>query len=197
MPKVLYLIACAAPPAQQIDRMIRLALDDEWDVCLLATPSGVRFVDTQAMAELTGHPVRSQYKEPDAPDALPEPDAIIVAPATVNTINKWALGICDTLALGILVESIGKKLPIVALPFTNYAHAAHPAFPESIAKLRSWGVRVLIGPDVYPLHAPGTGGQHVDIFPWALTLEALRQAQAENQETTEAHGRASARCAGP
>jgi flavoprotein len=29
---------------------------------------------------------------------------VIVAPATVNTINKWAAGICDTLALGILVE---------------------------------------------------------------------------------------------
>lgn len=154
--------------------MIKLALDDKWDVCLLATPSGMRFLDFDAMAEMTGHPVRSQYKEPGAPDALPEPDAIIVAPATVNTINKWALGICDTLALGLLVEGIGKKLPIVALPFTNYAHAAHPAFADSIAKLRSWGVQVLFGPDIYPLHAPGTGSQHVDIFPWTLTLEALK-----------------------
>jgi phosphopantothenoylcysteine decarboxylase len=55
------------------------------------------------------------------PDVLPPADAIIVAPATVNTINKWAAGICDTVALGILVEAIGKKLPIVALPFTNRA----------------------------------------------------------------------------
>lgn len=178
MPRVLYLIACAAPPAQNIDRMIRLAHDDQRDVCLLATPSATKFLDTQAMARLTGHPVRSQYKEPGAPDALPEPDAIILAPATVNTINKWALGICDNLALGILVESIGKKLPTVALPFTNYAHAAHPAFAESIVKLRSWGVRVLFGPDVYPLHRPGTGSQYVDIFPWELTLEVLRQTQA-------------------
>ena len=105
---------------------------------------------------------------------LPSPDAIIVAPATVNTINKWAAGICDTLALGILVEGIGKKLPIVALPFTNYAHAAHPAFGENRRKLRSWGVRVLYGPDIYPLHAPGTGSRYLDIFPWHKTLEALQ-----------------------
>jgi Flavoprotein len=175
MPKVLYIIACAALPAQNIDQLIRLAQDDGWDACLLATPSAMKFFDSPAMADLTGHPVRSQYKEPDAPDALPEPDAIIVAPATVNTINKWALGICDNLALGILVEGIGKKPQIVALPFTNYAHAAHPAFPESIAKLRSWGVQVLFGRDVYPLHSPGTGGQHVAIFPWPLTLHALKQ----------------------
>jgi hypothetical protein len=118
--------------------------------------------------------VRSDYKEPGAADVLPSPDAIIVAPATLNTINKWALGICDTLALGLLVEAIGKKLPVVALPFTNHAHAAHPAFEESIGKLRSWGVEVLYGPDVYPLHAPGTGSQHLDKFPWHRTLEVLK-----------------------
>ena len=73
---------------------------------------------------------------------------MIVAPATVNTINKWAAGICDTLALGILVEAIGKRLPIVALPSTNQAHAAHPAFTENIGKLRSWGVSVLFGPGI-------------------------------------------------
>lgn len=175
MPKVLYLIACAAPPAQNIDHMIRLAQDDQWDVCLIATPSALKFFDAPAMAHLTGRPVRSQYKEPDAPDALPEPDSVIVAPATVNTINKWALGICDNLALGILVEGIGKKLPMTAMPFTNYAHAAHPAFAESIAKLKSWGVSILLGPDVYPLHAPGTGGRYVDIFPWSLALNSLQR----------------------
>jgi len=173
MTKVLYLIACAAPPAQNIGQMITLAQKDGWDVCLIATPSAVKFIDQAAMADLTGHPVRSEYKEPGQADALPSPDAVIVAPATVNTINKWALGICDTLALGILVEGIGKQLPIVALPFTNYAQAAHPAFQESIDKLRSWGATVLFGQDVYPLHAPGTGGHYVEVFPWHLTLRAL------------------------
>lgn len=146
-----------------------------WDVCVLATPSAIRFMDSAALEKRTGHPVRSDYKQPGTEDVLPPPDAIIVAPATLNTINKWAYGICDTLALGILVEAIGKKLPIVALPFTNSAHAAHPAFEENIAKLRSWGVRVLYGNDVYPLHAPGTGSQHLHIFPWKLTLESLKQ----------------------
>jgi Flavoprotein len=172
---VLYIIACAAPPAREIERLIGPAQDAGWDVCVLATPSATRFIDPAALEEQTGHPVRSDYKEPGTEDVLPPPDAIIVAPATLNTINKWAYGICDTLALGILVEAIGKKLPVVALPFTNHAHAAHPAFAENISKLRSWGVRVLYGSDIYPLHAPGTGSQHLDIFPWNLTLEALKQ----------------------
>lgn len=134
-------------------------------MCLLATPSAIRFIDTAALETQTGHPVRSSYKEPGTPDVLPSPDAIIVAPATLNTINKWAYGICDTLPLGILVEGIGKKLPIVALPFTNYAHAAHPAFGENIEKLRSWGVQVLYGPDVYPFTRPAPEASTWTSFP--------------------------------
>jgi len=130
-------------------------------------------MDVTAVEKLTGHPVRSEYKEPSAPDVLPPPDAIAVAPATFNTINKWAAGISDTLALGLLTEAIGKRLPVVALPFTNRLHAAHPAFDENIGRLRSWGVRVLYGPEVYPLHDPGTGSEHLDAYPWALVLDEL------------------------
>jgi phosphopantothenoylcysteine decarboxylase len=124
---------------------------------------------------MTGHPVRSDYKDPGEPDVLPPPDAIITAPATVNTINKWAAGICDTLALGLLVEGIGKKLPMAALPFTNRAHAAHPAFSENVAKLRSWGVTVLLGPEIYRLHEPGTGSRFLHLFPWDKALAAVNR----------------------
>ncbi len=178
---VLYVIACAAPPAREVGKLVALAQEDGWDVCVLTTPSGRRFVDVTALENVTGHPVRSDYKDPGEPDVLPAPDAIIVAPATVNTINKWAVGICDTLALGILVEAIGKRLPMVALPFTNRAHAAHPAFPDNIGKLRSWGVTVLFGPEVYPLHEPGTGSRYLHLFPWAMAVQAIARNHAGPQ----------------
>ena len=173
---VLYVIACAAPPAATVGQLVSLAQRRGWDVCVLTTPSARRFTDTGALERQTGHPVRSEYKNPGEPDVLPDPDAVIVAPATVNTINKWAAGICDTLALGILVEAIGKRLPIVALPSTNQAHAAHPAFTENIGKLRSWGVSVLFGADVHPLAAPGAGDGEGEqaAFPWSATLDTLQ-----------------------
>jgi hypothetical protein len=170
---VLYVIACAAPPAAGVGRLVSLAQERGWDVCVLVTPSAQRFTDVAALERQTGHPVRSEYKDPGQPDVLPSADAVIVAPATVNTINKWAAGICDTLALGILVESFGKRLPVVALPSTNRAHAAHPVFTENLAKLRSWGVRVLFGEDVLALPEPEAGGADPDQFPWSLTLDAL------------------------
>jgi phosphopantothenoylcysteine decarboxylase len=164
---VLYVIACAAPPSREVATLVTAAQQEAWTVCLLATPSAVRFLDPAALAALTGYPVRSEYKNPDDPDVLPEPDAIIVAPATVNTINKWSAGICDTLALGILVEAIGKRLPIVAVPWSNPEHAAHPAVAESLARLSSWGVRVL--------RRPRAAGP----FPWPEALAALDAAVAE------------------
>jgi phosphopantothenoylcysteine decarboxylase len=158
-------VACAAPPASDVVRLVEAAQADGWTTCVLATPSAVRFMDVVALAQMTGYPVRSEYKNPDEPDVLPPPDAIIVAPATVNTVNKWAAGICDTLPLGILVESFGLRLPVVAVPWTNAAHAAHPVFAESLARLESWGVRVLAQP------APGEG--EVSGFPWEQALAAV------------------------
>lgn len=79
------------------------------------------------MTATAGHPVRSDYRQPDDPDVLPSPDAIAVTPATFNKINKWAAGISDTLALGLLIEAIGKRLPVVALyPWRMILDALEP-----------------------------------------------------------------------
>jgi len=173
--RVLYVIACGSPAARDVHILVRLAQTAGWEVCVVATPDGRKFVDAPALAAQTGHPVRHLFKNPGDPDVLPEAQAMIVAPATVNTINKWSAGIADTLALGLLVEGQGRGLPIVAIPYTNTAMAAHPAFRESVARLRGWGVAVLFGEDLVPLHEPGTVENHVADFPWHLALNALRQ----------------------
>jgi phosphopantothenoylcysteine synthetase/decarboxylase len=176
-PNVLYVIACGAPPARDVGQLVTLAQAIGWDVCVVITPDALKFVDAPALYALTGHPVRSTFKQPGDLDILPSPTAMIVAPMTVNTTNKWSAGIADTLALGLLVEGLGKGIPIVAMPFTNSAMAAHPAFGESIARLRSWGVRILFSPDVLEPHEPGMGEALAANFPWSRTLDALREAR--------------------
>jgi hypothetical protein len=183
-PGVLYVIVCGSPAARDVGRLVALAQRQGWDVCVVATPDGRKFIDVAHVARQTGHPVRSFYKNPGEPDVLPAADAIVVAPATVNTIDKWAAGIADSLALGLLVEGQGMGLPIVAVPFTNAAMGAHPAFRDAIGKLRGWGVTVLFGDDVMPLHPPGEGGERVDELPWALALEALAVTHSPPVTTT-------------
>jgi len=136
---VLYVVACGGRPAADLPPFVTKLQADGWEVCVIATPSALKFMDTDELAELTGHVVRYDYKQPDEPDALPPPDAMVVAPATFNTTNKWAYGSSDTLALGLLNEAIGLGLPVVAVPSPSTALAKHPAFVESVARLRSWG----------------------------------------------------------
>ena len=59
------------------------------------------------------------------------------------------------------------------MPATNRAHAAHPAFVANVAKLRSWGVNVLFGPEVFAEHDPGTGDSYVHLFPWHQAVDAI------------------------
>lgn len=176
---VLYIVACGGRPAGDLPSFIPSLTAQGWEVCVIATPSAVKFMDLPTLSELTGHVVRYDYKQPDEPDALPPADAIAVAPATFNTINKWAYGSSDTLALGILNEAIGLILPIVAVPVPNSALAKHPAFQESVERLRSWGVRLIFDPERYPLPTPNMGPPAAKLFPWDALIEQLEIIQAQ------------------
>ncbi len=169
---VLYVIACGAGPARQLPAFVRFAQGERWDVCVIATPAGATFLDggrTAELTELTGHPVRVRYKQPDEPDVLPPADAFAVAPASFNTVNKLAAGISDTLALGLLNEAVGLGLPVVAVPWPNSALARHPVFQASVTALRDWGVRVILD----PARLPGAAGLDAAVFPWPELRAAL------------------------
>jgi len=64
-------------------------------------------------------------------------------PATFSTIDGLALGISDTLALGLLNEGLGAGLPIIAVPWPNAARARNPAFQRSVG-LAGWPSAVML-----------------------------------------------------
>lgn len=172
-PGVLYVLVCGSPLARDVGVLVGLAQSEGWEVCVITTPDGRKFVDVAALQTQTGHPVRTHYKNPGDQDLLPPANAMIVAPATVNTVNKWAAGITDTLVLGLLIEGYGYGVPTVVVPYTNRVMARHPALHESLAKLRDWGVRVLYGDDVMRLGGPGQNERFHEKFPWRRALQAL------------------------
>lgn len=147
---MLYTVVCAAPAASSVREFIRLARHAAWMVRVISTPMGERFIDTDELAELTGDRVRIGFRMPDEPDELLKADAVVVAPATFNTINKWAAGITDTFATGLLCELIGAGVPILAVPLLKAELARHIAFERSLEVLRTMGVRVLFDPSAPP-----------------------------------------------
>jgi phosphopantothenoylcysteine synthetase/decarboxylase len=170
---VLYLIACGSRPAADLPDFIEYAQRAGWTVCAIATPSALKFIDMPRVQAITGWPVRYDYKQPDEPDALPAPHAYLVAPATFNTINKWAVGASDTLALGLLNEALGLRMPTLAVPFINRGLAQHPAFIRAVHDLGKAGVDLLYDPARYPLPIPNQGPTSRDMFPWDAVRQAL------------------------
>lgn len=173
--RVLYVIVCGAGAASNVEQLVKPAMKRGWDVWVVPTPSAVAFIDELSLPELTGHPVRARYRRPGEGGKLPDADAVIVAPATYNTINKWAAGISDTFALGLLAELTPSGIPIAVLPFVNASLAANRVFGRSVAELRESGVAVLLGEGAFVPHPAGTGDGRIGAFPWALALDTVEE----------------------
>ena len=116
-----------------------------------------------------GRPERCDQPQPTR--RIFVPDAILVAPATYNTICKRAQGISGTYALGVLAEAIGMRGPIVVLPFVNTALASRAPFRRSVESLRADGVRTVLGPGGFRPHPPRTGDGLIDSYPRHLGLD--------------------------
>jgi phosphopantothenoylcysteine synthetase/decarboxylase len=159
--RVLYWIISAAPPAHDWQSALRTLQNDGWDPYVIVTETAAQWLNPNDIAAATGHAVRSRPRLPDEADNSPLADAVLLAPATFNTLNKWASGINDTLPLGLLNELMGAPVPIVVAPYFKAALASHPAYQANLELLRSAGVTVLDGE-----------------FSWAAAREALTATRA-------------------
>ena len=161
-------VVCAAPPARDVAGIVDLLLQDLWDVHVITTPAAADWVDAAELEALTGHPVRCEPRAPTDPQKTPDPHAVVLAPATFNTINQWATGINDTLALGVLNEALGTGIPTVASPYVKSGLAAHPAFDNNLRTLAASGV-VLTGIEEL---RPSKAGEP---FRWHIVRDAVRR----------------------
>jgi phosphopantothenoylcysteine decarboxylase/phosphopantothenate--cysteine ligase len=112
----------------------------------VATESALRFVGAATLEGLTGQRVLSDLFEPGA--ALEHiqltrwADAVVVCPATANTLNRFAAGLADDLA-GALFLAHDRAKPFLVAPAMNPAMWQHPATQDSVEKLGRWGVRFI------------------------------------------------------
>ena len=82
-------VVCGAPPTSDVRALVRLAQQRLWTVRVIPTPDALSFVDAAVLEAMTGNQVEVGYRSPSDPRP-PRPDAVIIAPATFNTINKSA-----------------------------------------------------------------------------------------------------------
>ncbi|GIM88913.1 flavoprotein [Paractinoplanes toevensis] len=172
----LRIVVCGGGAAGGVVGLIQEAMRRGWSVDVTATQSGLEFFEKAEVARASGKPVRTTYKfAPDGRRISPPADALIVAPATFNTINKLAAGIADTYPLSSVAEVIGRGIPTVVVPAVNSALAARLPFRRAIDDLRAEGVRVLFGAeDGWEPLPPGQNDPRK--FPWIRALDLAEEA---------------------
>lgn len=167
--RTIYLIVCGAEPAGDAGVFVNAAHIRGIEVVVFASPAAARFIDRDVLAAATGHPVNSEHRPPNEP-RRPRPlaDAVVIAPATANTVCKLAAGIADTYALDVASENIALGVPVVLVPFVNSVLERRAPYQRALARLQEEGVRLL---DVEG-HEPQDGAAAARVFPWAAAIEA-------------------------
>jgi phosphopantothenoylcysteine decarboxylase len=97
----------------------------------------IQFEEDQCSASLMSHAYRTEAGRKERT-------------LRMNTINKWAQGIGDTLATSLLCEALGRGTPPIAdIPCLKMDLVRHPVFKKNMALLCKCGVRMLYQPERY------------------------------------------------
>ncbi|HEY1847779.1 MAG TPA: bifunctional phosphopantothenoylcysteine decarboxylase/phosphopantothenate--cysteine ligase CoaBC [Opitutaceae bacterium] len=144
--RILFIVTGSVSAYKACDAISRLVQRGH-TVRTVATESALRFVGAATLEGLTRERVRSDLFQPGAAlehvDLTRWADAVIVCPATANTLNRFAAGLADDLA-GALFLAHDRTKPFLAAPAMNPAMWMHPATSEAVEKLAHWGVRFIL-----------------------------------------------------
>ena len=172
------LVCCAAGGIEDVGtQLVEPLLEAGWRVAITTTPSAAEWLRNSGqdlhLETLTGYAVRSAPRLPTEASPHPPVDCYAVVPATANTVAKLALGIADNQALTSVCEAIGgRAVPVLVFPRVNAAHARQPAWESHLGLLRSAGVQLIYGEDVWPLQEPRSAPERS--IPWAIIREGIR-----------------------
>ena len=138
--KKIILAVSGSIAAYKAATLVRLLIKKGAEVKVVMTPSATAFISPLTLSTLSKHPVHTQVIEGDAWNNHVElglwADAMIVAPATANTLAKMANGLCDTVLTAVYLSA---KCPVYFAPAMDRDMWLHPATHNNINKLISYG----------------------------------------------------------
>ncbi|MDD5127439.1 MAG: bifunctional phosphopantothenoylcysteine decarboxylase/phosphopantothenate--cysteine ligase CoaBC [Dehalococcoidales bacterium] len=113
---------------------------------VVMTDAATKFITSLTLRNITGRPVVTDMFEPASEwsvehIALSEAaDAVLVAPATANTIAKFATGIADNMLTSVVLAT---KAPVIIACAMNDNMYSNPVTQENIEKLKDRGFKII------------------------------------------------------
>ena len=145
--------------AYKTPQLIRLLTKKEHNVKVILTENAKEFVTPLTLSTVSKNPVLTNFSSPEGNwhshvELALWADAMLIAPATANTIAKMAHGVCDNL---LLATYFSAKAPVFIAPAMDLDMYAHPTVTENLIKLKSFGNHII--PVTYGELASGLVGQ--------------------------------------
>ena len=145
--------------AYKTPQLVRLLTKKEHNVKVILTENAKEFVTPLTLSTVSKNPVLTNFSSPEGNwhshvELALWGDAMLIAPATANTIAKMAHGVCDNL---LLATYFSAKAPVFIAPAMDLDMYAHPTVTENLIKLKSFGNHII--PATYGELASGLVGQ--------------------------------------
>ncbi len=129
--------------------LVRLLVKEGAEVKVIMTPLAKEFISPLTMATLSRNPIAVDFFDPENGswnshvDMGLWADALLISPATANTLAKMANGIADNL---LLTTYLSARCPVFIAPAMDLDMFRHPAVDQNIRTLQSRGVHVIEPP---------------------------------------------------
>lgn len=144
--KNIILGVCGSIAAYKTASLIRLLVKEKANVQVIMTPDAKNFISPLTLSTLSGKPVLSQYFDRET-GAWSEhvavalwADAILIAPASANTIAKFANGFCDNLLTAVYLSA---RCPVYVAPAMDLDMWAHKSTQDNVSRLQDFGNTIL------------------------------------------------------
>jgi phosphopantothenoylcysteine decarboxylase/phosphopantothenate--cysteine ligase len=126
--------------------LTRLLVKAGAEVKVVMTDSAKTFITPLTLSTLSKHPVLSEFIKDESGQWNNHVDlglwanAMIIAPASANTIAKMASGRCDNLLMAVYLSA---RCPVFLAPAMDLDMLQHDATQENLKKITSFGNRIL------------------------------------------------------
>ena len=116
------------------------------DVQVIMTEAAKSFITELTMQALSGHPVLSETLKPQSNSGIEhiematKADAIIIAPATANTLARIRAGMANDLLTAIVLAA---TCPIYVAPAMNENMWKNPITQDNLKALQNYGFKVI------------------------------------------------------
>ncbi len=170
MHKKILLVICGGISAYKSLELIRLFKKENSEIKTILTESSKKFITPLSVASLSQGKIYDDLfsleneTEMDHIALSRWADAIIVVPATANTISKLSQGSADDLASTVILAS---NKQIFLAPAMNVRMWEHQSMRENLKKLKSYGYKI-IGPIIGDMacgeYGEGKMSEPIDIF---------------------------------